>query len=634
MALLFAIGCIVTPASRSEADDEKGGRLYDATGYTLAPQFVQFYDNHGGVPQFGYPISEARVENGYLIQWTERQRLEYHPENKDTDYEVLLGLLGRELTRGFAGPAFTAHEDHASRVVEYNYRLSPELYFPQTGQTVSEPFLSYWQEHGGLPVFGYPISSLFSNDSGLQVQWFERARFEYHPDLPDPYKVLLGHLGLEALHSRSTPYYEMQVFGNPAPDGNLQLGLAQGGESDDPAFLDNARTAASELGPGLVRLDNIFNFYGIVQRGSDGKISYQWSKLDRVLNSVRAMHKEPLICLSYMPETMSAMTGSRIAPPADYTEWANLVSATVTHLNIERKLGIRYWEVWNEPNEWDFWHASYPEYLKLYDVTVQAAISADPSIHIGGPALSRFSTDHISAMLEHEASLGDTGRIDFLSWHSYGDSPAQMSDNIRKAREIAARYPQFKPELFITEFNVLQGGPGDSSANAYTDRVEGAIALMSSLESMQRDRLDQALLFELKDGPGPRPFWGRWGILNYDGQPKPIYHALKAYQTRAGPPLPVSLKGNPGDGKLGLLAFGGPQNASLILWYTGSNPARVKIALPDSFYGLKFKLTLFDAAHNNPAKSGDPVLRPWLKRSAGDLVMDLQPNSLVLLDSR
>ena len=30
----------------------------------------------------------------YLVQYFERNRLEYHPENKGTPYEVLLGLLG------------------------------------------------------------------------------------------------------------------------------------------------------------------------------------------------------------------------------------------------------------------------------------------------------------------------------------------------------------------------------------------------------------------------------------------------------------------------------------------------------------------------------------------------------------
>ena len=31
----------------------------------------------------------------------------------------------------------------------------------------------------------------------LLVQWFERARFEYHPNNPAPYKVLLGRLAAD-----------------------------------------------------------------------------------------------------------------------------------------------------------------------------------------------------------------------------------------------------------------------------------------------------------------------------------------------------------------------------------------------------------------------------------------------------
>lgn len=51
------------------------------------------------------PITSARDEqsvtdaNTYLTQWFERERLEYHPGNRGTPYEVLLGLLGAEELR-------------------------------------------------------------------------------------------------------------------------------------------------------------------------------------------------------------------------------------------------------------------------------------------------------------------------------------------------------------------------------------------------------------------------------------------------------------------------------------------------------------------------------------------------------
>jgi hypothetical protein len=49
-----------------------------------------------------------------------------------------------------------------------------------------------------LALFGMPISEPQQETIEGQtvlVQWFERARFEYHPENQAPYDVLLGRLG-------------------------------------------------------------------------------------------------------------------------------------------------------------------------------------------------------------------------------------------------------------------------------------------------------------------------------------------------------------------------------------------------------------------------------------------------------
>lgn len=84
----------------------------------------------------------------------------------------------------------------------YNYfnsqSASPTLYFPETRQTVGHDFLKFWQVYGGLQAFGYPIGPE-QTVGGLRVQQFERARFEWHPELggeggevPDVVPSLLG----------------------------------------------------------------------------------------------------------------------------------------------------------------------------------------------------------------------------------------------------------------------------------------------------------------------------------------------------------------------------------------------------------------------------------------------------------
>jgi hypothetical protein len=60
----------------------------------------------------------------------------------------------------------------------------PPLYFPETGHYIYPPFQSYWKRFGGLEVFGYPITEK-RVENGLTVQYFERARFEDHPENAD-----------------------------------------------------------------------------------------------------------------------------------------------------------------------------------------------------------------------------------------------------------------------------------------------------------------------------------------------------------------------------------------------------------------------------------------------------------------
>lgn len=76
-------------------------------------------------------------------------------------------------------------------------------YFPQTGHTLRGVFLDYWNKHGGLPQFGYPVTEEFVEGEGadnkpLQVQYFERNRFELHPEHKGtPDEVQLGLLGTQ-----------------------------------------------------------------------------------------------------------------------------------------------------------------------------------------------------------------------------------------------------------------------------------------------------------------------------------------------------------------------------------------------------------------------------------------------------
>ena len=175
---------------------------FNETGQYLQGTFLEYWQSHGGLPIFGFPITPQFYENGYMVQYFERNRFEYHPENAGTPYEVLLGLLGNQQTEPLraAGHGAFNHFD--------NMHYPGGTYFPQTGHNLRNSFKDYWEANGGLAIYGYPISEEYEEvnpDDGKTyvVQYFERNRFEYHPENKGTkYEVLLGLLGNSLLKSK------------------------------------------------------------------------------------------------------------------------------------------------------------------------------------------------------------------------------------------------------------------------------------------------------------------------------------------------------------------------------------------------------------------------------------------------
>ncbi len=77
-----------------------------------------------------------------------------------------------------------------------------ERCFPETGQCVSGPFLDYWRANGRIDGMGYPLCESYKPDEDTEIQWFERARVEWHRDLPEGRRIVLGNIGTEALRLR------------------------------------------------------------------------------------------------------------------------------------------------------------------------------------------------------------------------------------------------------------------------------------------------------------------------------------------------------------------------------------------------------------------------------------------------
>jgi hypothetical protein len=99
-----------------------GCSLFPETQLSVCEPFLSYWRRNGGLARFGYPITQVRKETlegkEYSVQYFERRRMELHPENAGTPYEVLLGLLGRDVytVDGQRGAAPTVPGDVSAEV--------------------------------------------------------------------------------------------------------------------------------------------------------------------------------------------------------------------------------------------------------------------------------------------------------------------------------------------------------------------------------------------------------------------------------------------------------------------------------------------------------------------------------------
>jgi hypothetical protein len=159
----------------------------------------KFYEAQGGEATFGKAVSTVFEEQGSTgrpvpVQYYEYARLEHH-QRSGAPGEVIIGKLGLEVAVESRPP------DQLPAAL-----AGEEVRFPGSRAIVPRLFYEAWQT-GGADLFGYPVSLVLleASPEGLPVyvQYFESARFEYHPhNAGTGYEVQLTPLGLQIFSTR------------------------------------------------------------------------------------------------------------------------------------------------------------------------------------------------------------------------------------------------------------------------------------------------------------------------------------------------------------------------------------------------------------------------------------------------
>jgi xylan 1,4-beta-xylosidase len=238
----------------------------------------------------------------------------------------------------------------------------------------------------------------------------------------------------------------------------------------------------------------------------DGAAIYDFTIVDRILDTYLARGIHPYLELGFMPAAMTSAPGDVpyrrpwhpgidpkgtaagwSYPPRDYEKWGELIYQWTRH-NVERygraEVERWYFEVWNEANLDYYWSGTAEDFYRLHDYAIDAVRRALPSARVGGPDLAGSGGAFMDGFLKHVTSgtnyaNGKIGTpVDFLSFHAKGqptvvDGHVRMSiaSQLRTADEAFARIAAV-PELAHKPIVIGENDPEGCAAcpgpqNAY-----------------------------------------------------------------------------------------------------------------------------------------------------------------------
>lgn len=184
-----------------------------------------------------------------------------------------------------------------------------------------------------------------------------------------------------------------------------------------------------------------------------------WDKYDNIVDLAEQYGLELIVRLSNPPAWSRAAgnEGGTLAPPDDYTDFADFVEAVVSRYRDR----IHYYQIWNEPNiypEWGETAVSPEEYALLLKKAYTRAKAVDPNVVvICGALAATIQNDlypHGMSDLVYLQRLYDAGAapyFDVLSMQGYGLWSGPYD------RRMRPRVLNFSRPLYIRDLMVKNG---------------------------------------------------------------------------------------------------------------------------------------------------------------------------------
>lgn len=446
------------------------------------------------------------------------------------------------------------------------------------------------------------------------------------------------------------------------------VGAGRANEGLRASWQDQLHMAVQYGGFRYVRFHGLFHDDMFVYREQDGVPVYNFQYVDDVFDRMLANGARPFVELGFSPSAMVTEKGStgfwwkgNGSPPDDYKKWAELVRHFLSHC-IQRygadEVRSWYFEVWNEPDLHGFFTGTQAQYFDLYKTTALTIKLVDPQLRVGGPATSNFHPDPevLKRALAEHADLENLPwrptwindflkycaenhlPVDFISTHPYpmdfaADENSKVllhrgvnstHDDLLLLRKLVDASPFPRAEIHLTEWS------SSSSSRDHThDSLQAATYIVKcNLDSI--GLVDSLSYWTFTDvfeevGAGDSVFHGGFGMINYQGIPKPVFHGYR-FMNALGDELLARVPGavvsrDSNTGKLTALAFNYPPEVTVALPGTPSlaeadkmtesgSPRELSLTLTGLPPGTSFEVETLDKWHGNATAAWEAMGKP------------------------
>jgi hypothetical protein len=184
-----------------------------------------------------------------------------------------------------------------------------------------------------------------------------------------------------------------------------------------------------------------------------------WSKIDPLISTIQAAGQHAMLQLNQSPPwlqpTSGSCSGNVYSAPTNISQWAQMATQYVAHMDATFPGVVTDYEIWNEPNSSGMCATNHMNsYLAIYAAAAPAmkaqAAQDGKTIRVGGPVLSGYDKTWLTSFLTNSTTAP---YVDFVSYHQYFGGTA----NVDVQWDTAAGMPS----LYDATQNVSSGATGD-----------------------------------------------------------------------------------------------------------------------------------------------------------------------------